>query len=585
MTKFHIGRSGKPAQCRAKNGNCPFGSEEEHYNTRNEANKAVEGKLSSENNPLSSNQKEIKTEIVDVNDFVYFDNNIDRKQMEENKKELARKIADFQVDMIRDRLDYDEQQSSYSDILSSLYMGGRDKDWSDVEKMVQLNLLAKSEGEEYVEAVEKVITNLQKEDRKNLKERLKEIPELEQSKEEIYKQLQNALHNSKSSYNPLKTATSTNQSQVKTAKDLGKGFYYIGIGAKNDSDSGMDKFVVYAPDGFDKINAEHYQHLFGYIKEEKLDGSLGLDGVDGRGEIDKLVRFNGLFIANGDSYSINNNTNNLMYSLSKISRYPYNNKTMKEFGIARNFAVGDTYIQQMMPKEKFKTFGNEIKNSAYHKVGISFTEETQTQYAQKASQSTVISKKIENIKNGSDGKMTGTKKEIEKIQQVLSTIPDEEKKLIQVYSTGKYGEYSAKSYGYNKNNSKVSTEDIAIMNKTIKNIEKAGNQRKRFIYRGSCAPRGVSVKEYLDSINVGDVSITNRITSATRKPSVARDFNTIGGHIRMIYHTKKGAYIAPISSHESEEEVLLGVGEKMVVADKGIDNDGNAYIVFIDAKE
>lgn len=53
----------------------------------------------------------------------------------------------------------------------------------------------------------------------------------------------------------------------------------------------------------------------------------------------------------------------------------------------------------------------------------------------------------------------------------------------------------------------------------------------------------------------------------------------------MIYHTKKGAYIAPISSHESEEEVLLGIGEKMVVADKGIDKDGKAFVIFVDAKE
>lgn len=47
MAKFHIGRSGKPAQCRAKKGNCPFGSDAEHYGSRQEAQKALENKNSS----------------------------------------------------------------------------------------------------------------------------------------------------------------------------------------------------------------------------------------------------------------------------------------------------------------------------------------------------------------------------------------------------------------------------------------------------------------------------------------------------------------------------------------------------------
>lgn len=47
MAKFHIGRSGKPAQCNAKKGNCPFGSDEEHYTSRQEAQTALENKNSS----------------------------------------------------------------------------------------------------------------------------------------------------------------------------------------------------------------------------------------------------------------------------------------------------------------------------------------------------------------------------------------------------------------------------------------------------------------------------------------------------------------------------------------------------------
>lgn len=42
MSKFHINDMGNPGPCSAAQGNCPFGGEEEHYNTINQAREAFE---------------------------------------------------------------------------------------------------------------------------------------------------------------------------------------------------------------------------------------------------------------------------------------------------------------------------------------------------------------------------------------------------------------------------------------------------------------------------------------------------------------------------------------------------------------
>lgn len=61
MPKFHISRSGKPAQCNARKENCPFGGDEQHYDSKQDAQRAVEENLEKKHmNLLSSSRGENK---------------------------------------------------------------------------------------------------------------------------------------------------------------------------------------------------------------------------------------------------------------------------------------------------------------------------------------------------------------------------------------------------------------------------------------------------------------------------------------------------------------------------------------------
>lgn len=57
MAKYHIRKDGLPGECKAKTGNCPLGSDDEHYSNKMEAILASEEKMREEGNFLVSVKK------------------------------------------------------------------------------------------------------------------------------------------------------------------------------------------------------------------------------------------------------------------------------------------------------------------------------------------------------------------------------------------------------------------------------------------------------------------------------------------------------------------------------------------------
>lgn len=75
MAKYHIGRKGNPTLCRAKNGNCPFGAESEHYKSKEEAQKHLENK--NMNTVLQGTKRKGNTETIPGKSQTVSQNNID----------------------------------------------------------------------------------------------------------------------------------------------------------------------------------------------------------------------------------------------------------------------------------------------------------------------------------------------------------------------------------------------------------------------------------------------------------------------------------------------------------------------------
>ncbi len=76
MAKFHINKHGVPAPCKAQKGNCPYGGEESHYNSQEEAQIAIDQINEEEYGVLGGLKKadnvvtlELKSSAKDVSDL------------------------------------------------------------------------------------------------------------------------------------------------------------------------------------------------------------------------------------------------------------------------------------------------------------------------------------------------------------------------------------------------------------------------------------------------------------------------------------------------------------------------------------
>lgn len=103
---------------------------------------------------------------------------------------------------------------------------------------------------------------------------------------------------------------------------------------------------------------------------------------------------------------------------------------------------------------------------------------------------------------------------------------------------------------------------MKTINNALKKIQK-GNTNNRVLYRGFAGPEHMTTQEFIKSYDIGDEIITQKITSTSLSPEVAKSFSKKAIHCPSIfvYRSKKGAYIKDLSSSPQEEEVVIPVGK------------------------
>lgn len=73
MSKFHINKHGVPASCKAKQGNCPLGGEESHFDTAEKAQESADSQLEREFGLMPENESvqpgsESSSEVYETSD-------------------------------------------------------------------------------------------------------------------------------------------------------------------------------------------------------------------------------------------------------------------------------------------------------------------------------------------------------------------------------------------------------------------------------------------------------------------------------------------------------------------------------------
>lgn len=155
--------------------------------------------------------------------------------------------------------------------------------------------------------------------------------------------------------------------------------------------------------------------------------------------------------------------------------------------------------------------------------------------------------------------------------------------ILQNYTTENYREFASVSKKDARRADSYLAESTHKIDRFISEYENSRDIEPRVVYRGARLPKGISDRDaYYDSISVGSVMATTRLTSTTRDASVVGNFSN---DINTVYRTTKGVDIADgeISDNVNEREVLLRPGSEFVCVEKMKDLDGNITLFFEDA--
>lgn len=604
MTKFHISKSGKPAECKAKNGNCPLGGENEHYPSKVEAQKAIEEKLFQQNNTLiSQKSKKIKTEeLVSSLSSALLNNSWD------NSQEVSKII-----DNVYDNLDNYGAGSEYWDSISE-----------QIENAVQKELLQSSDITESLKTVQNNIENngniellkdninkyenfsFTETDLENLTDVLtQDYKNLLKSNDESTKELAYQARMLRDMVSAIEEAEYDDYINVNTCKDLGNGLYYVCI-----SDDGEKTHYLY-------YDQDDYLHT-GNGKPSNLRIQWYSD--DEFNMIEKELYMSGLNEKEKDAILKQGMLNNLAIDdtnkesvIEKVKNMPtgenkkiINEREINALGVSQSILSKNTFLHSQIGDNDIEFTGNTNRQKAdFFRSGIVKLNPKSDKYKtyEKKAQKAISESNSDNdnvlvkdmLRNSNYPDIQPRAIQDDKVKEKFDKIKEKDPEcfdIIREYSGDGYANYVYTAYGYDKSiyDSKHGKDikDIKKANEVLKNFHQGEKTQKRNLYRSQRTPRGMSAQEYLDNLNVGDITITNKITSTSTNYGETDSFGVSNTkykgseNVRFVYHSNKGVYISPISQVEEENEVLLPIGEKMVVTDKFINTDGQAYVFFSD---
>lgn len=549
-----------------------------------------------------------KKEISNNNDSVSKSaESIDENSVENYKKELVQNMAEKIYDIYQDDsvYYYDKEKQVY-DYIDTLVenvdkFGTGDEYWKSVEKGINDIITERELGKPYIEAVDTYISNVEKiqnsDDYPKLINNLDSFPDANTIDDKLIEEYRQYKKENQYSfyYDQLGYALSSGKDfEILNHKDLGNGIYFIQIrGIISDYDNSLGPhYIMYKINENEKDLERRFRTVpirnF-YVGE--IPASLGLEGIDEEEKKQITERYDLSYYVN-DLTSRGRTKEAMKELLMRTKTQTVNYKQIRGLAVAKNIESGETFLQKKFSNIPIKHVGNTVsKRSSYFQAGVSLVEETNIEASKKIAKKAAIKTNIKKLLGEHDKNNTPTKSAIkdERIDAeiALQSLNSDDRNRVLNYTDTDYSNYSSRSYGTYRRFSTVTDEDVEKLNDVIKKVSKASVKKERFLYRSLKCPSGLSAKQYADSLQVGDVTITNKLTSTSIKHSVTQGFGNSGVNnsetVQFVYHTKKGAFVNSVSMHNTEEEVIIPIGEKMVVVDKIKSADGTETIIFGDA--
>lgn len=610
MAKFHIGKNGKPSKCSAEKGNCPYGSDAQHYDNIEQAKQESEKQLQQQN-PIYESQRKTDTTSPDP---------ITEQQLEQIQNAFIKNIVD--AESLKENGEYEQSlEQLYS---QAQQFSATQDDWRKITEEIQKQVNGLYYGENYEQVRNQIYKNIDTgidyetikfydDIDKNLSETQKEvlqnvIDDIEQNTERnmfnMDWQKAQFLNDRRDKANAIKQLL---DGDIQHHKDLGSGFKYIEVREKPglaslDEDLKTYKMIYFSDGGIEKLDPDlmefrtsddYYSNM---STETEVNKGMLLDGIDAKtagkilrsrpdGEYSKSIF---TMCVEKEAFGYQDSGIAIKKALSNNPKHRIDYHTIRNIAVASNINSGNTYVHKNSEYNVKNSGGNAIQQTQFFESGTALTDARDVSRAEKYRNSDLHKDIKKQLMEGTSDYESDISDEENITEEMALEI---ESRHIENYTSAVEGKtykgYVYASQGCSTIDGHVSDDDVSNLNNDIDKLSNAAQQR--VLYRGLQAPNNMDRETYLAQFNEGDIVLTSKPTSTTVEHDTARRFSVKKRDstykVMHVYTSKSGAAISRLSEYDDEKEVLLPVGADMVVTDKMIDNKGNAIIFFADARD
>lgn len=384
--------------------------------------------------------------------------------------------------------------------------------------------------------------------------------------------------------------------------DLGGGLYYMEEKQSYDEENG-GHYYLYSPDNFDDID----QVIIGAQSwgEEKPDHRSfpivyggGITGL-GREEIKKIITYNGYpdvakqtnelaqQIRNDENAreSAQHHVDSIIFNVFESKLLKLSSGDIEELHVSHNIGNKMTFAHQ---EAGLDTPFTTVKDMRQFRMGMMTTDRVPLSGKLKEFSEELVNVTIAPQSRDEEEEIRDTlREEVDAAGDYLIRIDtgprmEDIDEVFLNYTGSHYPQYATDAIGLEK--SPYYRDRNKIINDAIKDYQENVTIEPRNIFRGMSVPLGMEPDEYFDSVNIGDVSITTKLTSTSYLRNVATSFSG-ERNIVSVYHTKKGAPVEAMSANDFESEIILPVGEEYVCVGKRYDYRADSYVFYYADKD
>lgn len=398
-----------------------------------------------------------------------------------------------------------------------------------------------------------------------------------------------------------------------TARDFGGGLYYFEDIEDEDDPYGSYHYL-YAPNGFrDLHDVVFTSRILGERKPRQLGVPIlyggGVTGLE-KDKLKELILHRDFATAVNDfsrtaEKDTKGNTSHsrderlehatelvgeTFYDVFSVDSLEINDRDIEDLHVSHRLSRSGTFVQSELGMDISLDSPRYVEKVRKFRMGLLPQETITITGKVQGLSKTLMSINVnpeeaeyddEKTRKNLEPEVTGVRKFLSKkilSREVDSDIVD----IIEGYTKNGYTKYALDASGV------ISPEEYRPgnkkMNDFIKLYQDEVRPEPRNTFRGVRVPQGMNNEQYYNSVTVGDVVTTTRITSTSYSASTLSNF--IGGdNVISVFHTRKGLPIESMSNHDTEREIIIPAGEEYVCVGKHYDDETETYVFYYADKD